>query len=245
VASIVFGQPAPIVDANVRRVVLRIDGRETPETDARRTGWVWERAGALVSAASDPGAFNEGLMELGAKVCAPRAPKCGECPIASDCRARARSAQHRIPAIGPKPERPRVVHQVVVIRDRSGRFLVEQRPPKGMWAGLWQFPTREAAPPGLRSAALRAWAEVPSITPIGRFSRTTTHRVVEFEVWRAAGAARLATRGRTWAPPGGELAGVAFSVPHRLIASRVMGGGDDGAWGPISPRKMAGPAGLC
>ena len=183
-------------------------------------------------------------MELGAKVCAPRTPRCGECPIAADCRARARGSQLRIPTAEAKPARVRVVHQVVVIRDRRGRALVEQRPAKGMWAGLWQFPTHESGSKGVSPARVRDLAGVRSIAPVGRFSRVTTHRAVEFEVWTAVGGARAATGGRVWVESEG-LGDVALSVPHRLIAARVILGKGEGSWAPISPRKMAGLPGLC
>ncbi len=237
VASIVFGERTPIVDANVRRVLIRIEGREAPEPEALRTVWAWDRATRLVNASGDPGAFNEGLMELGAKVCLPRNPRCAECPVARQCRARALGIQNQIPAPKVKAARSPVLHQVVVIRDRAGaagRVLVEQRPRTGLWAGLWQFPTHETSRRGLDATGLRAWAGVRKLTGVGRFGRATTHRAVEFQVWRAVGDARLAHGGRIWVTPA-KLTGVAFSVPHRLIAAAVVGGTDHPGWEPLGP----------
>jgi A/G-specific adenine glycosylase len=111
------------------------------------------------------------------------------------------------------------VHQVVVIRDRAGRLLVEQRPEGGMWAGLWQFPTREGPMPGLDGPALGAWAGVRRVEEAGSFERMTTHRAVRFQVWRASGPVRLATGGRRWVALD-EAEGVALSVPHRRILGR-------------------------
>ena len=221
IASLVFGVRTPLVDANVRRVLMRIDGREVEEPDARREAWAWERAEALVALAASPGALNEGLMELGALHCLPRSPVCEGCPVAGDCRARAAGAQDRIPRKSARAERQVVVHQVVVIRDRAGRLLIEQRPREGMWAGLWQFPTRESAPPGFGAAAMCSWAGVKRVHEFGAFDRATTHRAVRFRVWTATGAARLAVRGRTWVTAA-DAEQIAFSVPQRLILARVL-----------------------
>ena len=221
IASLVFGVRAPLVDANVRRVLMRIDGREVEETDALREAWAWRRAEDLVAVSGAPGAFNEGLMELGALHCLPRSPVCEACPVAKECRARAVGAQDRIPQKRARAERQQVVHQVVVIRDRAGRLLIEQRPREGMWAGLWQFPTRESAPPGFGPAAMCAWAGVKRIEEFGAFDRMTTHRAVRFRVWTATGPARLAVRGRTWVTAS-EAEQIAFSVPQRLILDRVL-----------------------
>jgi len=91
VASMVFGRAEPLVDGNVARVLVRIEGREC--SAAEGVAWAWERAGELVRIAEapkgqsakrsllGPGVFNEGLMELGAVVCVPRGPRCGVCPV--------------------------------------------------------------------------------------------------------------------------------------------------------------------
>jgi len=142
---------------------------------------------------------------------------------------------------------------VVVIRDRAGaggaggvggRVLVEQRPTPGMWAGLWQFPTIESGPPGLTAAKLRAAMGVTRLTPVGRFSRSTSHRSVEFQVWRAIAPKSAATKHGTWVRPV-DLEKVAFSVPQRLIAARVIHGIEHPGWLPLGSSEMADSPGLC
>ncbi len=85
IASIVFGRAEPIVDGNVRRVLLRIEGRAVRAKRDGNDGWCWDQAGRLVKSAASPAVFNEALMELGATVCVPRGPKCVACPIAAWC----------------------------------------------------------------------------------------------------------------------------------------------------------------
>ncbi len=210
IASIVFGAPEPIVDANVRRVVSRLDGEE--HTDAR----AWDRARALVGTARSPAIFNEAMMELGALVCTPRAPRCASCPLARSCRARREGRAERIPAPRRGPERRPVHHASVVVRDGRGRLLVERRPDRGLWAGMWQAPTleHEAASPakrdllagiGLTDAALRE-----------TFTHLTTHRRVEFAVWEGRLAPRARPARGSWATVS-RVRAMALSSPQRRI----------------------------
>ena len=82
VGSFAWDRQAAAVDTNVRRVIERFDGVQ------RRPVPLARRANALVPAgrAAD---FNQALMELGATVCRPRAPRCGECPVRAGCAAHA------------------------------------------------------------------------------------------------------------------------------------------------------------
>lgn len=234
IASIVFGARVPVVDANVRRVLVRIEGREVEETPAAQDAWAWGRAESLVGAAHDPGVLNEGLMELGALVCVPRNPRCEACPVRGSCVARRKGLQHSLPRPALRARRTAIVHQVVVVLDRAGRVLVQQRPREGMWGGLWQIFSRESQAPGLCAAELCAWADVRGVEPVGTLDRMTTHRAVRFEVFRAVGGrvkARRLGAGERWLDPA-EAGEVAFSVPQRLILERhVMGGGDRGEGG--------------
>lgn len=190
IASVCFGERAPIVDANVARVLLRVEGRRLAVADPAAHSFAWDRAARLVEAATSPGAFNEGLMELGGLVCTPRKPACPACPLRDACRARARGEQDEIPLRGAKPEKPIVHHAAAVLRTAEGAFLVERRPAKGLWANLWQAPTLESAEPA-SAAALRAFvaqrAGLPSravrakdLRPLDPFTRVTSSRVVRF-----------------------------------------------------------------
>jgi A/G-specific adenine glycosylase len=91
VASLAFGLPIAAVDTNVRRIVARVfEGTEADEVGSARIG---ELAGSWVDA-SDPGAWNQALMDLGREVCRP-SPRCEVCPLAPACRFRALGAEPR------------------------------------------------------------------------------------------------------------------------------------------------------
>ncbi|HXG60332.1 MAG TPA: NUDIX domain-containing protein, partial [Planctomycetota bacterium] len=70
IASIAYGERAAVFDGNVRRVLSRLEGRDVAAPPPVPRG--------------DPGEFNQALMELGQRICTPRAPRCGECPLAGE-----------------------------------------------------------------------------------------------------------------------------------------------------------------
>jgi A/G-specific adenine glycosylase len=240
IASICFGEAAPIVDGNVARVLLRIEGREGTPGERETDAWLWERAGDLVAKAAagagGPGPFNEGLMELGATVCLPRAPRCGACPVAGLCKARAAGTQERIPAPRQAAERQVIRCAAVVVADSRGRVLVDRRPSGeaggGLWAGMWQAPTLEIPGEGRGPgrARIERWLGEP-LAP-GRageqFTFLATHRRLEFGAWRAApleaGVARRLVRqaeargaaASRWVSRR-ELAQLAMSSPQRRL----------------------------
>ena len=210
IASLVFGERAPIVDGNVRRVVARLDGVDHDEAG------LWSRAADLVGASNDPGVFNAGLMELGALVCAPRAPRCAACPLSRSCVARREDRVEELPGVKAPPERRVVHHASVLVRDARGRRLVEQRPDEGLWARMWQAPTVEGERRPASPAALARAIGAPRVEPVGAFTHQTTHRRVEFSVWRGAlEGAGTARRGR-WATRR-EIERLALSNPQRRI----------------------------
>ena len=126
VASIAYGVPEPVVDGNVVRVLcrlraLRLDPK-APATLAR----VRALARPLVPTRS-PGDFNQALMELGALVCTPRAPRCGACPLRSSCRAAASGTPEAFPRAAARVP-PRTIHLVGAIVERRKKILlVEDR----------------------------------------------------------------------------------------------------------------------
>jgi A/G-specific adenine glycosylase len=92
VSSIAFGEPEPVLDGNVARVLSRQLGLYMDAKDKKASDVLWDEADRLIKHVSDakasaiPGLWNQALMELGSTICTPR-PQCGECPIQSTCRA--------------------------------------------------------------------------------------------------------------------------------------------------------------
>lgn len=187
ISSIVFHEPAPIVDGNVARVLMRLRGTSFPHASPKALRWAWTQAEDLIESAAglDPAPLNEGLMELGAVICTPRSPACTSCPLSNRCIAFKKSLQNQIPAPRPAPTLSRRFCEVVIVRDPRGRLLVEQRPHTGMWAGLWQAPTWERTGRAARAAEVQAWIGA-AVTKRSRFRHATSHRDMRFTVWEAA-----------------------------------------------------------
>ncbi|MEM1185992.1 MAG: A/G-specific adenine glycosylase [Planctomycetota bacterium] len=179
-SSIVFGQPAPTVDGNITRVLLRIDGIDHAHGSPEAAAHAWDRAADLVASTEHPGQLNEALMELGATVCTPRSPSCSSCPVSGQCVARREGRTGEIP-------RPRVraakkpLFAWTIKAFTDDHVLVRRRSSKGLWAGLWELPTLETVddePPALLSE-LKTTAT--SRTGL-EFDFATTHRAVKFRV---------------------------------------------------------------
>ncbi len=148
IAAIAFGQRAVVVDGNVERVVARLFAVETPLPTARRALYVL--ADTLTPAAR-AGDHAQAMMDLGATVCTPRAPKCGVCPIASACAARALGKPEAFPVKVAKVVRPIRVGTAYWI-EVDGWVLLERRPPRGLLGGMLGLPGT-------------AWVEQPA-TPL-------------------------------------------------------------------------------
>ena len=153
IASIAHGQPAPLVDGNVARVLSRLEALETPWRTPAAERVLWRLAGDLVA----PGAareINQALMELGALVCTRGTPRCLLCPVHGLCRAR----QEGDPAAYPRRlarAAPRPVRGVVVVLRHGTCYGLHRRPAHSLWGGLWEFPWLERQP-GETAAAARA-----------------------------------------------------------------------------------------
>jgi A/G-specific adenine glycosylase len=184
-ASIVGGERAPIVDGNVTRVLARLhcdDGRPEDRAYVKRT---WQRAESLVLLCDHPALLNEGMMELGAMVCTPKAPLCSACPVQSQCGAWKAGSVADIPPPKRAAKRTVLHHHAVVIR-RGSTVLLEQRDDSGLWAGLWQAPAIEAdreLPADVVGAKLGYGVE--DIERVGTLTRVLTHRTVHIYVHAA------------------------------------------------------------
>jgi A/G-specific adenine glycosylase len=127
IASIAFDEPVAVVDGNVERVLVRLDGRAHPAAEA------WQRAGGLLDP-DHPGDWNQAMMELGATVCTPQAPRCPACPLRSWCQA---PGMETAKARG---ERRRVESRYALVERRRRVYLVQRPAGAAKMAGMWELP---------------------------------------------------------------------------------------------------------
>jgi A/G-specific adenine glycosylase len=180
VLSIAFDQPYPVVDANVRRVLMRILGIRG-EAGAERDKILLDR---LIPhfPKKYAGTFNQALMELGALVCKPRNPLCLLCPVQTFCLAFERGEQEVIPR--PKKRTYHKIEAVVAIIRKDGKILLQKRPPSGLLAGLWEFPGgKKKAGEGLKAALAREIREELGVeVKQAKFLMIVKHAYTQFEV---------------------------------------------------------------
>jgi A/G-specific adenine glycosylase len=219
VASIAFDRRAPILDGNVVRVLCRIDKIETDPREKSTQAALWARAEEILPA-KRPGDFNSALMELGATVCTPRNPRCLFCPVREHCQALAAGAVERIPP--PKKSKPTPhEHRRTFCVRRRDEYLLERRPTKGRWAGMWQFITVVADEMQSPARQLQGAVDLKCGPPreIGQVAHALTHRRYTFDVYTC----KIRSRGRTsdssrvWCRLS-EISNFALPRPHLKIA---------------------------
>lgn len=135
-ASILDGEPTPVVDGNVERVYARVCADPSTGDTRRKAARAW--AQALISH-ERPGDWNQAIMELGATVCRPRQPKCPTCPIQAECRAHAEGRVHEFPTPKPRPETLHMDRHVGIYR-RDNTIALTQSEEGDWWTGLWILP---------------------------------------------------------------------------------------------------------
>ena len=149
ILSIAMGRDEPAVDGNVTRVFARLLQYSQDVTRMPARKHLWQVAEGLLPRGR-AGDFNQALMELGAGVCRPRNPRCGECPLSGHCRAYREGLQTSLPR---KPRARPVPHYDVGVGVvwKAGRILIARRPSEGLLGGLWEFPGGKIRP-GERAA---------------------------------------------------------------------------------------------
>ena len=146
IASICFGAPEAVVDGNVYRVLSRYFGVDIPINSTKGVAYFKDLAKQLIDR-EDIRDYNQGIMEFGAIQCAPKKPKCMDCPLRDSCIA---LKDNRVPFLPVKINKTKVkkryFNYVVPINDGETKeryTVLNQRIGKGIWQELWEFPLIE------------------------------------------------------------------------------------------------------
>ena len=191
IAAIAFGRRAVVVDANVERVVARLFRIEEPLPGARKA---IRAAADAITPERRSGAFAQAMMDLGSRICTPRAPACDACPLAGDCAARGNDPE-RLPVKARKKAKPVRQGRAFWI-EREGHVWLVQRAPEGMLGGMralpddnWSARADGAGAPPVEGA----WHEA------GTVRHTFTHFTIELAVLRLDGnVGEMAGPGEWW-----------------------------------------------
>ena len=203
VASLAFGEQVPLVDGNVARVLARV--LRLPGDAAEARGRAWRIAPQLLPAGR-AGEFNEALMELGATVCTPRNPRCGECPLSPGCGARRRGDTDAFPGRRRNKTRPVLVWAAPALLRPDGAVLLRRRGDGELFAGLWDLPSAQVSGDNV-AAALRGALEAcgipgrPRLEACGEVRQILTHRDLRVLLFRARAREAAPPEGLRWASP--------------------------------------------
>jgi A/G-specific adenine glycosylase len=140
IAAQAFEGRHAILDGNVKRVLARHRGVTADLSRGPVLAGLWDAADSLLPKLRLAD-YTQAMMDLGAAMCLPRAPRCEACPIADDCIARREDLVDRIPAKRRRSGAPRREAFWLWLEDAAGRVRLERRPPSGIWGGLWALPT--------------------------------------------------------------------------------------------------------
>jgi A/G-specific adenine glycosylase len=201
IAAFAYDEPAPLVDANIARVLARVFAIREP-IDGTGLALVWERASSL-QPPNHGRSFNAGLMEIGALVCTPRNPRCSVCPVAGFCAALAAGIQEELPVKKPRRKTVPLAEYCAIITQNGKILLKQQTGPR--WRGLWKLPDLE---------------QIPERTPELVIEYPFTHHKVTLSVYRQR-APRAKREGCEWHAISG-LAEVPLAAAHRRAVERLL-----------------------
>lgn len=143
IASFCFNEKVPVVDGNVYRVLSRLYDIHIPINSTEGQKEFKKIAQSIISS-SDPATHNQAIMEFGALQCVPKNPDCPNCPFKNTCKAYYKKTVHSVPVKLKKTKVVNLYHHYLVFLTPHGKSLLYQRPKKGIWAGLYEFPLIEA-----------------------------------------------------------------------------------------------------
>jgi A/G-specific adenine glycosylase len=193
------GERHSILDGNVKRVLARHAALEGAPDESATQSALWALADEHTPHA-DVATYTQAIMDLGAMVCTRANPRCPECPLADDCRARIEQRTADLPARKRARAPRKSKRAVMLLARRADAVLLVQRPPNGIWGGLWclpEFGDRDGA-------ALYAQRELSSATlgttPLPDIEHSFTHfdLVITPLVAECRGAAGVAAPGALW-----------------------------------------------
>jgi A/G-specific adenine glycosylase len=167
------GQRHAILDGNVKRVLAR---------HAAVPGWpgaprvqkrLWSESEARLphSRLAD---YTQAVMDLGSQLCTARRPQCSACPVAEDCAAHRAGEVPRYPAAKPRKTRPQREAWLLLIESAQGQWLLQRRPPTGIWGALWSPPVIEAGQ-DWRSIAQQLGADIEGARALAAVEHAFTH----------------------------------------------------------------------
>ena len=223
-----YGRRAAILDANVKRVLARRHRVAGTISSTATLAELWRLAESHTPA-ERVADYTQAIMDLGAAVCRRSRPRCAECPVHTDCEAFAAGDPERYPERAQRRARRLERSRFFVVVDPDGACLVERRPPRGVWGGLWSPPERNPGESvrGFLDQAGIAADLVDHVQPAGVFRHGFTHYDLDVEpvyVRLKERPAAVRERAGRWIDPRDHRLGLS-TVAARLVGVTALFGG--------------------
>jgi A/G-specific adenine glycosylase len=192
IASIAFGERAPLVDGNVARVLARVFGIAHDIKSTAGAKALWQHAGELMSALPvkhAPGSLNQGLMELGATICTPTGPRCLVCPLSAMCVAAREGRQEDLPIVAKRKKESElpVLARAALWLQHGDSIVLARRAPQGLFGGLWELPQGDDHSEVARALGVTRIDD----DAVAYHDQTLSHRRLRIAVFRASAPPRL------------------------------------------------------
>jgi A/G-specific adenine glycosylase len=222
IAAFAFGARGAILDGNVQRVLARHAAIAGFPGQAKVKRALWRRAEVLLPK-SGIEVYTQALMDLGATVCLRSAPRCTACPVAADCVARRDNRIAELPTPRPKKTLPQRALTVLLL-ERHGEVLLERRPARGVWAGLWSLPELETGADAVAHCGKRFAAQVAPLPPLPAIEHGFTHFRLTLHPQPCAVRAwpRRQAPGLLWLPLA-DVGGAALPAPIKKLLRQRLG----------------------
>ena len=201
-----------------------------PRPPARDLAAFWSLSEQLLDPLR-PRQFNQALMDLGATLCTPRKPRCGDCPWRQACAAYAAGDPTQYPVKDASKPLPFQVIGVGVVLNAAGQVLIDQRLNEGLLGGLWEFPGGKQEPEeAIETTIARELMEELAITvqvgePLITLEHAYSHKRLRFVVhlcqWQAGEPQPLACQQARWVQPT-ELADYPFPAANARIIAALL-----------------------
>ena len=133
-----FNQKYPILDGNVKRVLMRFHGIKQPKDDPKTIKALWQIAEQLLPSSKIRN-YTQGLMDIGATICTPKKTNCDACPLKETCKALALNLVNKIPSTKKRNPLPTKTKHFMIATYRGEVFLMKNHEDK-IWQGLWILP---------------------------------------------------------------------------------------------------------
>jgi A/G-specific adenine glycosylase len=222
ILNIAFHQRHPILDGNVKRILIRLFLIQEKE-GKKRDPLLWSFAEQILPR-KQVDLFTQAIMDLGATVCLPKHPKCDLCPVVSHCQAYKKGWQDRLPA---KPAPKKIPHHdyVAAVITKGESVFIQKRPSKGLLGGLWEFPGGkvERVTDFDRVMQEIIGQTIMEATPWFCLTHTFSHFKMTLHLFRGTVQRNISVPNGQWVPLN-ELKAYPFSATHQKVVVRLTKG---------------------